>query len=875
MKPLYLKMQAFGPYKNYTEIDFSRLSGGLFLITGDTGAGKTSIFDAISFALFGTVSGGKERKSTKTLRSDFADAEDKTFVEYRFLYRGSEYNVYRVPEYMRAKKSGSGQTKEIADATLTMPDGMVLTGVDRVNEKIVEIIGVDQERFSQIAMIAQGDFRKILTEKSKDRAELFRKIFDTSLYEDFQHRLFGMLSEAENDRKNALGKIRELMSSVAVDKESEHFEQIENAKEKVYDVSIMCGLLDVLCKEDEKAVAETEKTIENAEAELKELHAKLKNANDINMALTRVKTLSEEVRELLGKSGETEKKKEAYALAERARSVKNVENGLNAAIKKHNETVCEISNKEKAIEERKAEKRRCDEQAEKISARKVEIEAIKGDAVVLKNLLPEIRTLKKRRERIKGLEEKYALVKSEWIKACDEYTKLKSAYFDNLAGVMAKDLKDGEPCPVCGSCEHPKLAIAECESVDRESLENAEKNAEELQERMNTEASLLGGKKAEYEALLARISEEGREGKIDINMEPEFFEGRLNDLEGKIQAFENEVQATEKRVRETENALSLVMGEHSALVLSSEKEKADILRLGNDFENALKEKAFSNRGEYEKSVLPDAEIKALFDEITLFEKAMSEKTAALAENERITKGKEWIDTQILTEKENEWAERKLEANRLRDNLRIKLGENRRICAQLKKEQESGEEKERIYVALKELSDTANGKIAGNKITFEAYVQRYYFSLIVEKANMRLIKMTGGRFTLETKAQGGTKGQGGLDLEVFDNNTGKKRDVSTLSGGEGFMASLSLALGLSDMIQERNGGIRLDTLFIDEGFGTLDSACLEKAIGILTDLSDNDRLVGIISHVAELKERIDKRIVVRKISDGSSCAVVEV
>lgn len=317
MKPLYLKMQAFGPYRDCAELDFSRLDGGIFLITGDTGAGKTTIFDAISFALFGTVSGGKDRKSVKTLRSDFADDSVKTVVEYEFLYRGEKYRIERVPEYTRPKKNGKGETKEVADACLYMPDGTPISGVDKVGEKVVEIIGVDQARFSQIAMIAQGDFRKILTEKSKDRSELFRKIFDTSFYEEFQRRLFDMLSKAENERKTATEKIRELLFSVSVEESDELYEQAAKARENIYAPEGMTEILKSLIAEDEEKVLNTEKEIEESESVLKELHLTINTANEINAAIKRTNALKEDVAILLSKDGEICAKKAQLEKAKR------------------------------------------------------------------------------------------------------------------------------------------------------------------------------------------------------------------------------------------------------------------------------------------------------------------------------------------------------------------------------------------------------------------------------------------------------------------------------------------------------------------------------------------------------------------------------
>ncbi len=874
MKPLYLKMQAFGPYGGCTEIDFSRIEGGLFLITGDTGAGKTSIFDAISFALFGTVSGGKDRKSTKTLRSDFAKNEDKTFVEYKFLYRGEEYTVTRVPEYTRSKARGTGQTKEVSDAYLIMPDGKDVSGVDKVTEKIVEILGVDQARFSQIAMIAQGDFRKILTEKSKDRSELFRKIFDTRIYEEFQLRLAGMLSDAENERKNSTERIAKLLGDVINSEDSSFYEEVDSAREKIYDPSVMMELLVKMNKEDNEKITMTEKEIEDAEGKLREIHLKINNANEINKAITRQKRLEEELQALLEKTKEMDDKKLRAKNAEKANAVKLICDKLDFVLKKHKETDFSINNKEGELFITSESLNKAKERLEEEMSKTQETQKLKEKAIVIASLLPDIKTLKDKMEEIALEEKEYLNLKNQSEVLNKRYNLIRVRYFDNLAGVIASELKEGEPCPVCGSTEHPKIALVK-ETVSREDMERAEKESKEVSVLAGEKAEALGKLKGEYKSVEARLLESGNVDLTDIIAAYAQSEELLKSMKNEIAENEKHMEEAREYYTLLENKVSGIKGEIAVLKTAFSEEEAQIKVLGDQFSEKLNEKGFSSRKEFEECILIPYEFEKLGKEVSVYDKSLNEASAALRESSLATEGKEWTDTKEWLEKENGYVLVRVEKNTFRDKLRLKADTNANIYNLLNKEKERSENAEKEYVALKELSDTANGRISGNRITFEAYIQQYYFNIIVEKANLRLNKMTGGRYLLETKAQGGTKSQGGLDLEVFDNNTGKKRDVSTLSGGEGFMASLALALGLSDMIQEKNGGIRLDTLFIDEGFGTLDANHLEKAISILKSLSDNDRLVGIISHVSELKERIDKKIIVKKLSDGSSSAEIEV
>ncbi len=874
MKPLYLKMQAFGPYAKCTEIDFSRLKEGVFLITGDTGAGKTTIFDAISFALFGVVSGGRDSKNTKTLRSDFAKVEDITFVEFEFKYRNGIYRVKRMPEQQIMKLRGEGTKNQPAVAELILPDGEPISGVDKVNAKIIEELGIDQARFSQIAMIAQGAFRKILTEGSDSRSDMFRKIFDTSFYEEFQRELSERFTKLDNERKSTNERIGELLLSVEVSEDSQWFEKSCDAKARVHDPGYMTEVLEGVFSEEEAKITEIEKEIEALQERLKELHLKINSANEINALLKRRDALKEELTVLLGKREAVEKEKKRLDAAERSREVKYVCDRLDEITKKHQETKVNlrvnrerIINLEDDIEKAKNKLTKAEEKA-------APTEEMKAKIAVVEGLLPDMERVKKTGEMIAYKEKEYIIAREKSEEATGNYLKLRGRYFDNLAGVVAGELKAGERCPVCGSVEHPYIAQMS-EPVSREELEAAESAATKRTQIMSLAASELEKLKGEYNAILLRVKENGSVDTEDVDAAIDKCKALLLQLKKTVKENEAELEAARKVHIEIENRYAQLSGENAVLKASITEEAAMIESLEKELAAALSEKGFKDRDSAEECMLEEGELKRMKEAISLFEKMLNEKSAAVKEIEVQTEGKVRIETGELLNEENILTEESVEKNTLRDALRLALDANVRIYKALEREKEKCKKLEAAYIVIRELADVANGRLARNKITFEAYIQQYYFNLIVEKANVRLASMTGGRYLLETKAAGGTRGKGGLDLEVFDNNTGKKREVSTLSGGEGFMASLSLALGLSDMIQERNGGIRLDALFIDEGFGTLDATHLENAIRILSTLSGNDRLVGIISHVSELKERIDKKIVVKKLPDGSSSASIEV
>ena len=873
MKPLYLKMQAFGPYAGCTEIDFTRLESGIFLITGDTGAGKTTIFDAISFALFGTVSGGKDRKSTKTLRSDFAKSDVKTVVEYRFMYRGDVYTVSRVPEYMRDKKSGTGQTKEVSDATLIMPDGAVFTGVDTVSEKIEKIIGVDQVRFSQIAMIAQGEFRKILTEKSKERSELFRKIFDTSMYENFQRKLFEKLSDVEELLSSCREKIKEQMQ-LADGQDFEEKEALDELKGNVYEAEKLVKLLERVHQSDISKLNKAEKEIEKADEMLKALHLKIQSANEINAFIERTQKLIDEVNSLKANESEINLKKIRIDEGNRAKEVKVVSARLEKAEEKCALTKNSLIKTCEKISE--GEEKLCiyNEKYLKAVSKREETEKMKEEAVALSWLLEKITAFIQKEEQKKLCEAEYMEKRDAYAKRSDEYNRIKILYFDNIAGIVAKELEEGMPCPVCGSMEHPTVAKVKGDEVNKDELDKAQKALDDAQTLLNEKATMLNKTIGEWEALKNEL--------IKKNVDLTDCIGACEKCREKERLLKNSIEKNEKEIDEAKalvddvsNTLSLLKGKKETLENAFKDELSEKESYIEEFESILLEKGFSSKEEFELKIIDEDILAKMVAEVENFEKTLSEKSATLIESKRNSNGKVRVDTAVLIEKENVQTENKLALNACRDAINLRIASNAKVYKRINEELEKLQDYENKFILLKELSDTANGKISGNKITFEAYIQQYYFGIIVEKANMRLEKMTGGRFLLENKSGGGTRAQGGLDLEVFDNNTGKRRDVSTLSGGEGFMASLSLALGLSDMIQEKSGGVRLDTLFIDEGFGTLDENHLSKAVEILASLSDNQRLVGIISHVNELKEKIDKKIIVKKLTDGSSCVKMEI
>lgn len=861
-------MSAFGPYAKTTEIDFSSLGGGIFLITGDTGSGKTSIFDAISFALFGEVSGGKERKGTKTLRSDFAAPTDKTIVEYSFLYRGEKYSVSRSPEYMRPKKSGGGETKETADAELTLPDGGVVTGCDAVSERVKEILGVDSDRFGRIAMIAQGDFRKILTEKSKERSELFRKIFATQIYERFQSSLTETLSDVESSRRAAQERIREILGSVNAGEDSALYERAKKLPENIYDLEGAKEVLELLNDEGEQKLKECEKEISAFDEKTEKLSLEIKAAEETNAAFLRAGNLKKEVGALELKIPLIEEDKRRADAAERALEVKRGEDSFTEARTKAARTKAELSETEAKLGAKKAEYVSVEAALAKSRLDALEKEKLDAEAANLAIIVPEVKRYLNTVKNIEKYEVEYEKARVSEEEAAKKYLSVKQGYFDNIAGILARDLKEGEACPVCGSGHHEKLALIKGENVSKEAMDDAEKIWKEKDAAQKDAALRLSVERSAAEALKKGLSEKGCEAQ-----DAQWLEKRLSELKKMSQKIAERLLEAERREKETRTELDTLSGKAEALKKALIEEENYCDKKNEDYRRAISENGFESEEQYKNALLDRRETEKIREKRESFYRALAETRAALSECERRIEGKEKADEISLKEKYDIISRARTEERKKRDGIMTRLTSNRSLTKRLDREAGEAEHLEDSFIMIKTLSDTANGRVKGNRITFETYVQQYYFALIVDAANLRLDKMTGGRYILQNKTAGGTRAQGGLDLDVFDANTGKSRDVSTLSGGESFLASLALALGMSDLTGRMNGGIRLESLFIDEGFGTLDQNHLDKAISALTSLTDNDTMVGIISHVEELKERIDKKIVVKRLADSSSAAEV--
>lgn len=923
MRPLKLVMSAFGPYAGEETIEFEKMgSGGLYLITGDTGSGKTTVFDALSFALFGESSGGNREPAM--LRSRFAEAKTKTFVELTFLYKGREYRVKRNPEYLRPKDRGEGETAERADAALYLPEGGMLEGVKSVNEKITELLGVNKEQFSHIAMIAQGEFLKLLLADTKKRSEIFREIFGTKKYQALQDALKSRSGKLHDEYDEISRSIGQYLGGVRCPKEHIHFEEFEKmkAEKKFASNNRLREMLEELCedlqgrtKELDKALKITEKAIEQNNHYLGIYKSVKQGETDLQKNEKQKEKLSlklSECRALLEKQEEQEPERKALSeeITIKRNKFKDFEE-LDQLVKEHKEREKQlqeskkgIEKEEKAIEKLEAEKKGGQEQKELLGNPLEKYAKAEGERERFQRLLEVFEEYKKNCEQLAvlqkeetALQKKYQKVAEDMEKKLTYANKLERAFLDGQAGVLAAELKQGEPCPVCGSTEHPAPASSHEDHVEIPSQEEVEQAREEGEARRK-EAITLSEQVKETVGVRKTLEENRRAGEEKLlkvwqeNMEPPFEEKkaekvikeRITQADGELKKAENQREKLrkleeslpkleqelkergslfqklkEQAAKEEEKVLSLqkqIEGMREKLGFAGKKEaEAHVKELEKNLAAMVKayETAKKETEESEKALLnAEASIKTLEKTIKKSRKEMGETDgeALLTEQDRLAGEK----ARISTEKRE--AELMWNAD---DSVR------KNVASQLDRLEETGAK----WQMVKALHNTASGSIAGkDKIMLETYVQMAYFDRIIDRANVHLMKMTDGRYDLlRSKEAGNQKSQSGLELNVADHyymtKDGGSRSVKSLSGGESFLAALSLALGMSEEVSANAGGIETDALFVDEGFGTLDESALDRAISALQELSNANRVVGIISHVPELKNRIDRQIVIKK------------
>ena len=934
MRPLRLTLSAFGPYAAETTLDLEKLGkGGLYLITGDTGAGKTTIFDAITYALYDHSSSGIREGSM--LRCKYADDKTPTFVELEFEVHGVRYTVRRNPEYQRPKARGEGMTTEKADATLTYPDTRPpVTKAKDVTAAVQEIIGLDYNQFSQIVLIAQGQFTKLLNASTEERSRIFRKLFRTQRYAQLQERLQAEASALNQQRTAQNAKLDSLLGGLQFSPEDPDAEALRALCAQTVPETAL-ALLDALTARQAAALEEAGTALQATEAQLDTVQQQLGAAAQAQRLAQQLAARQTELAaakpaldaaraEADRHAGDAAQLDALTAQVTQAQSALAAYNALDTLCRQQTE-----AQDAARLAAAQAQKRRTqlDNLNAALTAAETELAALADADTRLLALQNRSAQLTQRGEALAKLEQRLADCQRQAKaahKAQENYRTaaaaqdeararrdaLERAFLDAQAGLLAESLTEGAPCPVCGSTHHPARALLPHTAPTQAQVETARQAAAEA-DRQAQNASA-----AAQSALAA-----ANEAKTSLRRDAEtLLPERFTTPEGTVPltfALMTNVLAEETA------ALQTAQADCKAQCRQAEADCRRKAQLEADRQTKTRQRPALEQAAAEadrsaaaqnasadalegqiaerRAALPyprRADAQAALDKLEADRSALrtgmdtaqrklkqAEQTVAAAEAavEALTAQQTAAQKELPARSAEELTAQQTELTAAREALRSRekqlsaqLLPNRKTAAQYRAAAEARQALESRWQWVSALAATAGGTLTSKqKIKLEAYIQMNYLDRILRYANTRLMQMTAGQYELERIGAENQRSQSGLDLGVIDHYNGTRRSVKTLSGGESFKASLALALGLSDEVQSSAGGIRLDTLFLDEGFGSLDEESLELAIRVLSGLTEGDRLVGIISHVGALKGRIDRQVVVHKARTGGSTVELRV
>ncbi len=1054
MRPISLLLSAFGPFAQQAEVDFTKLgTNGLFLVSGDTGAGKTTLFDAIAFALYGEPSGTTRKK--EMLRSDFAKAETETFVELRFLSKGEVYSLRRSPAYERPKKNGKGNTRKAAEAELTLPGGVVVAGAEEVTKRVEELLGLNRQQFSQIIMIAQNDFLRLVTCKTEERADILRRVFGTETFLFFQQNLKEEASRLRQQLETDAGSIWQLAGSIRLEETPENEPSAvqlglrawlaDPENRSVPNGRALLELLATLTATQKETLQKAEEEHRQHQAQLDALLVKKTLAEGLNAHFTQLSQVSARLQILQGQRQEVAQREENLAMARRAlyqikpkadelarleqelqaleaerqtqqwcleaalqeetlaknaldaaeataqrrEALRKEADALAAAMPLYTQLETSRAALDAAQKNQRATQQTLDTSQHQLELQKTtrdtlrqELETLEKTASLLQQyelewhrqntaLTAAFATQKKLQER-DGMQEKQAQAQQHYQQAETLYQNrqqaflaLEASFWREQAGRLAQELQEGQPCPVCGSKQHPAPATLGKQAPSERELQTAREEVDKVRQKWESAALQAGKAETALRMSINSLDIEldtylDRDTSLQKNLfDTSIFAIYIRDLEYDLQTLRSQKESAAEALRQMgekktqlEALLAQIQTEeqhYSDVMAQLQEARLHVAKLESEVSTLRAQLAFPGQTEAtaaldaalaEHKALQDAFVAAshtferaqrtardtrlLFDTLSqrkapaqiAAEQARADYLQALGANqfpsedayhrllrtpEEIDREKEALDAYHLS-----WQEAKKEQRRLTEEtagrqpvslgeleeteqkfrtlhqnskqsvgeLSSALGQNQNLYGTLSALLAAREKAELDYQNCKALADTAGGTLGGkDKITFETWVQQAYFEQVLQAANLRFFAMTGGRFRLLLKESSGLRSKSGLGLDVEDRYTGKCRDASSLSGGESFKAALSLALGLSDVVQQHAGGVQIDAMFIDEGFGTLDAESLDAAIHILQNLAGENRVIGIISHVSELKNQIDRQIRLQAGPQGSTIQVI--
>lgn len=918
MRPMQLKLSAFGPYAEETVLDLDQLgTGGLYLITGDTGAGKTTIFDAITYALYGEASG--RVREAKLFRSKYAAPSTPTFVEMTFMCRGKQYTIRRSPEYTRPALRGERMTVQKPTAELTGPERTV-TRVRDVDQAVRELMGIDREQFTQVAMIAQGEFLKLLLATTDQRIEIFRRIFDTGRYENVQKRLKEDAAALKKEYEQLRLRVQQYVAGIVCSEDAPLYAQVQKAAAGELGDEEIGLLLCQLTRADEARLDMLEQRGRQLDQKLRQLAAEQAEGAARQADLKALREEQVRLTAMESKMQQAEGRLEAVTQrAAQAETLRKQIAALTAQLPQYeqlariqaaqNENAAQYAEKRRAIDgqRRALETGRAALEADKKMLRELgNVQAQAEKAKLEMELAAEtglqLTRLAEQYQALQGLEKAYQQAADAYrLAAADAQAKntswqqMNRAFLDGQAGVLAEQLEEGKPCPVCGSLSHPAPAKTVIQVPSEDALEKAKKQADQAAKAAETASSKAGELRGRWSAQEKSCTEQAAAllGPLDGQAPLDVAEQRRQDcalrkqelekrwqqlkrqqqlaeeIQGRLPQRENEIQLKTAALAEEEAALAVLEERRAALAQQVEQQAA---RLGYETQEAAQQAIAQLEAQADALEKEKRAAEMDYSQLTEQKAEMTGRIRVLSE--RLAQGKP-VDLETLAAQLSGCQAERVAVEKESRAVHSALSSNREIG---RKVSENMERLKRVAARLQwmdALSKTANGMLPGReKIMLETFVQMACFDRILMRANTRLLRMTDAQYELRRRKEAeNNRSQSGLELDVVDHYNGSVRSVRTLSGGESFKASLALALGLADEIQSAAGGVQLETMFVDEGFGSLDQDSLAQALQVLNDLSQNKRLIGIISHVGELREKIERQIVVTKKRQGGSAAEI--
>ncbi len=1016
MKIIKLTINAFMTYKDKTVIDFEQMMDhGLYLISGPTGSGKTTIFDAITFALYGCASGSNRQQAY--FRSDFASVKDETYVEMVFELHEKIYTIRRSPTYMRQ----GYKTPKQANATLAYDD-IIVEGIKEVNHKINQLLGVDVNQFKQIVMIAQGEFTKLIYASSEEREKVLRHIFHSDSLVTFEKLLqeetrkykeayqlsyqslstrFSLLdlgetfkqdkkdfhpsyieqSKEENEKLHLALKQYEQDYNTAKqaydDLSKDYYQQKQNNQNLIELKNTQNTYQKLITQEDSMTILKQDidklKIIEKNQPIIMTYRQTLKEYNDTKESLHKTMTsLDKLTHDMIQIEQDyqqvpilTKQKDDIFLKLNEYKQTKHYQKeykNLQKEVKdlqlQHDKSIDQLNDQRKKIEKLMHRMDRDQENVDTLPQLQLElqrseqmVEEKNKTRIAIHDLSQLFDQLTRMQDQHYDLADKYMQKSTIYQNIYHEFQQEDENYRRQQAGIMALNLKENEPCPVCGSLHHPHLATlsshvlsaSELEELNTK-LEKAQADKEDAYQEVLSQNERINELQGSINALKSQLSIEEELSKQvfiyllsditnTIKEEEKNYQKRYTDVnylkrlekslkkdKETLQQYQNELENMRQTIIQQENQISINISHIEQLkkqynhiedkldtiikdyqlqyntLITNIKQKEDNyhqtkqdISLYDNQQKTLSSKLdtlsiqlqddtkayndfinhnFDNEDNYLHYATKQNQLSTYEKQYQNYYIQKSSLYDQISQLKTKTKDIKMVDLSKEELKLKELETIKDEKFKQYNTLHHRYEKNNEHIKALEKEYQSNQEIFDKYTIYQDLYDYTSGKNS-QRLSFERYVLSFYFEHILEYANVELIKMSQGRFTLHRKViTKGTKQQG-LDLSVMDYETGTMRDIQSLSGGESFKAALSLALGLSEMIQSYAGGIELNTLFIDEGFGSLDSESIDKALSVLMELKNDNKVIGIISHVDELKERIPTQIVVEKSTQGSS------